>query len=220
MRVPLLAMLLLAAPAAAQDVQSWSSLIAQGPVAGRVIMWSEAQARIDRDVSHFALGLVRVGVGVRLRGDVDLMAGYHYQYVDFGGGVTRNEHRGWQQVQAPLLRRANGLSLVTRWRLEERSIVGSDDLGWRLRTQFRLVQPLRGKGSAGPLLQSETFFALNSTDWGARAGFDQQRTLIGWQQPLSRRLTLEAGYMHVYLNRPGRNPGNHIINLTLNRRLG
>jgi hypothetical protein len=211
---------LLAAPAAAQDVQSWNSVIVQGPVGGRVILWGELQSRFDQDASRFGVGIVRVGAGVRLRGDVDLMAGYQYQYNDFGGGLTRDEHRGWQQLQAPLLRRANGLSLVTRWRLEERSIVGSGDLGWRLRTQFRLVQPLNGKGSAGPLLQSETFVALNSTAWGARAGFDQQRTLIGWQQPLSRRLTLEAGYMHVYLNRPGPNPGNHVINLTLNRRLG
>jgi len=215
-----LAAMALGGPAAAQDVQNWTSLVAQGPVTGRMILWTELQTRLDQDVSRYAVGIVRVGAGVRLKRDVDLMVGYHYQNNDFGSGVTRDEHRAWQQVQVPLLRRGNGFTLVTRWRLEERSIVGADDLGWRLRGFFRVVQPLNGKGSAGPLLQSETFLAFNSTDWGARAGFDQQRTLIGWLQPLSPRLNLEAGYMHVYLNRPGRNPGNHIISLTLNRRLG
>lgn len=215
-----LAALALTGPAAAQDVQNWTSLIAQGRVGGRAVVWGELQSRLEGDMNRFAVGIVRVGAGVRLRGDVDLMAGYQYQYNDFGGGITRDEHRLWQQVQAPLVRSANGFVFTTRWRLEERTIVGAQDLGWRLRGFFRAVQPLRGKGSAGPLLQSETFFAMNDTDWGARAGFDQQRTLIGWVQPLSPRLNLEAGYMYVYLNRPGRNPGNHILSITLNRRLG
>lgn len=210
----------LALPAAAQDVQNWSTLIAQGPVAGRTLLWAELQSRFDQDISRFGVGIVRVGVGVRLRHDVDLMAGYHFQHNDLADGGTRDEHRAWQQVQAPLIRRENGFILITRWRLEQRSIVGADDLGWRLRGQLRLVQPLNGRGSAGPLLQSETFVALNSTDWGARGGLDSQRTLIGWLQPLSPHLNLEAGYMHVYTRRQGRDTGNHVISLTLNRRLG
>lgn len=214
------AALALAGPAAAQDVQNWTTLLAQGPVDGRLLLWTEVQGRLDRDVSRFAVAITRVGVGLRLRHDIDLMAGYHFQHNDLGGGASRDEHRGWQQVQAPLLRRGNGFVLTTRWRLEERSVVGAQILGWRLRGMVRMVQPLHGKGSAGPVLQSETFVSLNSTDWGANAGLDSQRTLIGWQQPLSPKLNLEAGYMHVILNRPGRNPGNHVINVTLNYRLG
>ena len=214
------AALALAVPAAAQDVQNWTTLLAQGPVDGRLLLWGEVQGRLDRDVSRFAVGITRMGVGVRLPGDIDLMAGYHFQHNDLGGGVSRDEHRGWQQVQAPLLRRGNGFVLTTRWRLEERSVVGAQILGWRLRGMVRMVQPLHGKGSAGPVLQSETFVSLNSTDWGANAGLDSQRTLIGWLQPLNPRLNLEAGYMHVILNRPGRNPGNHVISVNLNYRLG
>ncbi len=210
----------LARPAAAQDVQNWTTLVAQGPVAGRAILWAELQSRLDQDVSRFAVGIVRVGVGVRLKHDVDLMAGYHFQHNELGGGRTRDEHRAWQQVQAPLIRRGNGFTLITRWRLEQRSIAGAQDLGWRLRGQLRLVQPLHGRGSGGPLLQSETFVALNDTDWGAHAGLDSQRTLIGWLQPLSPHLNLEAGYMHVHTRRPGQDTGNHIISITLNRRLG
>lgn len=220
LRAALVAAAALAGPAAAQDVQNWTTLVAQGPVAGRAILWAELQSRLDQDVSRFAVGIARVGAGVRLKHDVDLMAGYHFQHNELGGGRTRDEHRAWQQVQAPLIRRGNGFTLITRWRLEQRSIAGAQDLGWRLRGQLRLVQPLHGRGSGGPLLQSETFVALNDTDWGANAGLDSQRTLIGWLQPLSPRLNLEAGYMHVLSNRPGRNPGNHIISITLNRRLG
>ena len=220
MRRLALSALLLAAPATAQDVQSWNSVIAQGPIDGKLLLWAEAQGRLDQDVSRFSVGIGRLGLGVRLKHDVDLMVGYHFQHNELGGGRTRDEHRAWQQVQAPLIRQANGLTLITRWRLEQRMIEGADVTGWRLRMQWRLVQPLHGRGTAGPLLQSETFVSLNDTDWGAQAGLDSQRTLVGWLQPLSPRLKLEAGYMHVLLNRPGRNPGNHIISLTLNRQLG
>jgi hypothetical protein len=211
---------LLGTPAAAQDVQSWTSLIAQGPIDGRLLLWAEAQGRLDQDVSRFAVGIGRVGLGVRLKHDVDLMLGYHFQHNELGGGRTRDEHRAWQQVQAPVIRQPNGLALITRWRLEQRDIEGSDDLGWRLRMQWRLVLPLHGRGTAGPLLQSETFMALNDTDWGARAGLDSQRTMVGWLQPLSPRLNLEAGYMHVFLRRQSGDQGNHVLNITLNRRLG
>ena len=212
--------LYLAAPAAAQDVQSWTSLIAQGPIDGRLLLWAETQARLDQDASRFSVGIGRVGLGVRLKHDIDLMMGYHFQHNELGSGRTRDEHRAWQQVQAPVFRHANGLQLITRWRLEQRMVEGADVTGWRLRMLWRLVQPLHGRGTAGPLLQSETFLSLNDTDWGARSGLDSQRTLVGWLPPLSPRLNLEAGYMQVLLNRPGRNPGNHIISLTLNRRLG
>ena len=209
-----------APPATAQDVQSWNTLVAQGPIDGRVMLWAEVQSRFTQDAARLGVVIGRIGLGVRLKHDIDLHAGYQYQYDTPAPGITRDEHRFWQQVTAPVLRRDNGFALITRWRLEERTIVGANDLGWRLRMQWRVVQPLHGKGTAGPLVQSETFFALNSTDWGARSGFDQQRSFVGWLQPLSPHLNLEVGYMHQYLNRPGSNPGNHIINLTLNRRLG
>jgi len=212
--------MLLAAPVAAQDVQSWNTLLLQGPVDGKLLLWAEVQPRFTNDADRLGQFVVRGALGVRLKNDIDLHAGYHFQHNNPAPGVTSDEHRFWQQVMAPVVRRDNGFALITRWRLEQRTFEGADDLGWRLRIQFRVQQPLRGKGTAGPLAWSETFVALNSTDWGARGGLDQQRSFIGWLQPLGKRLNLEAGYMHQHLNRPGRNPGNHVINLTLNRRLG
>ena len=216
----LFAAVLLAAPAAAQDVQSWNTLLLQGPVDGRLLLWAEVQPRFTGDVGRLGQFIARGAAGVRLANDIDLHAGYHYQHNNPAPGVSSDEHRFWQQLMAPVIRRQNGLALITRWRLEQRTFEGADDLGWRLRMQWRVQQPLNGPGTAGPLLWSETFFALNSTDWGARGGLDQQRSFAGWLQPLGKRLNLEAGYMHQLINRPGRDAGNHVISLTLNRRLG
>ena len=212
--------LVLAAPTAAHDVQSWTTFVAQGPVDGNLLVSAEVQSRLDQDMSHFAGWTVRFGVGVRLAHNVNVMAGYHFQHNDLGEGLTRDEHRAWEQVQVPVIRRANGFALINRWRLEQRSIVGAQDLGWRLRMQWRLVQPLHGSGSAGPVLQSETFVALNDTDWGAHAGLDSQRSFVGWLQPLGPNLSLEAGYLNIYQHRLAGNSDNHVLNITLNRRLG
>jgi hypothetical protein len=220
MRVTLLTAVLLAAPAAAQDVQSWNTLLVQGPVDGKLLLWAEAQTRLSNDLDRVGTVIGRVGLGVRTKNDIDFHAGYQYQHNNPAPGISSDEHRFWQQVMGPVLRRQNGFALITRWRLEERTFEGAQDTGLRLRVFWRVQMPLHGRGTAGPLLISETFVALNSTDWGARGGFDQQRTFVGWLQPLSKRLNLEAGYMLQHLNRPGNNPDNHVINLTLNRRLG
>lgn len=212
--------LLLAGPAAAQDVQSWTTLVAQGPVDGNLLLWAETQTRMIGDVSRLGLVSGRIGLGVRLKPGVDLFGGYHYQVSYPQPDRTISEHRFWQQLQAQLLRQPNGLTLTTRLRLEERMIENARDLGWRLRVQLRLAQPLHGPGSGGPVVAAETLMALNSTDWGARAGLSQQRMLAGWSQPLSPRLNLEADYQHVELYRPGPNLVNHVISVTLTRRLG
>lgn len=211
---------LLAAPAAAQDVQSWNTLLLQGPVDGKLLLWAELQPRFTNDADRLGQFVARGALGVRLKNDVDLHAGYHFQHNSPATGRSSTEHRLWQQIMAPVIRREDGFALITRWRLEQRTFEGASDTGLRLRMMWRLQQPLNGKGSAGPLIMSETFVALNSTDWGARSGLDQQRSFVGWLQPLGKRLNLEAGYMHQYINRPGRNPGNHVLNITLNRRLG
>ena len=44
--------LLVAAPAAAQDVQSWNTLLVQGPVDGKLLLWAEGQPRFTRDAGR------------------------------------------------------------------------------------------------------------------------------------------------------------------------
>jgi hypothetical protein len=65
------------------------------------------------------------------------------------------------------------------------------------------------------LLQAEPFFALNSTDWGARAGFDQVRVMTGFSIPLSTKAALEAGYQVQYARGATVDRLNHIVPVTL-----
>lgn len=219
-RIVLPALLASGAPAAAADVQNWDGLVVQGPVTGRLLLWGEVQGRLVDDVSRVGQVLARTGLGLRLGRNVDVYAGYAWQHYDGAPANARDEHRIWQQISAPLWQGAGGVQLSTRWRLEQRMFEGARDTGWRLRGQLRLALPLRGPGSFGPLLWSETFYEFNSTDWGAREGLNQQRSFAGALVPVTGNLALEAGYMHQYVKRPAGDRGNHVASLTLIWRLG
>ncbi len=221
-----LALLAAALPAAARadDVQLWTTMLAAGPItpgAGvQPMVHLEYQPRFGNDVSRMTQMIVRAGFGVRLAPDFTVLAGYHYQRNDPAPGVRSDEHRMWQQLLFPIHRDPERLILLTRLRLEQRSIVDAQDLGWRARAMLRLQLPMKGRGSAGPLLWSEALVPLNDTDWGQRRNTVQFRNFIGALVPISPRINLEAGYMAQIDRRPGADRINHVGNLLLSYRLG
>ena len=228
MSVRLLAAFALAVlPAAARagdDVQIWASAIAQGPIetGSRVkpMLWLEVQSRFANDVSQLGTFILRPGVGLRFGPDLHIIFGYQFQQNSPLNGRETSEHRMWEQVTVPLYRDPERLILLARLRLEQRSTVGAQDLGWRGRAMLRAQIPLNGRGSAGPLLWSEAFVGFNDTDWGQRSGLRQVRAFAGGLIPLGKRLNFEAGYMARFDRGPGNDHVSHVANLALNYRLG
>ena len=95
-----------------------------------------------------------------------------------------------------------GGNLTSRTRLEQRWVEGRNSLGWRAREQLRWTKPINAKGLSA-VVSSEIFVALNSTDFGARAGFDQWRNFAGVNMPFVKGLSIESGYMNRYVRRVG-----------------
>ena len=180
----------------------------------------EVQQRLGDDISRATVSLVRAGFGVMLAPDLSLLAGYHFQRNSPAGLGATNEHRVWQQAILPIVRHPERLLVTARLRLEQRSIEGSQDLGWRGRALLRAQVPLNGRGSAGPLLWTQALLPLNDTDWGQRRRIHQLRFFAGAAVPLGPRLNLEAGYL---VRTDALTAGTrvaHIANLQLNYRIG
>jgi hypothetical protein len=207
-------------PAAAADLQSWNMFLLQGPVKGDVIIWTEVQPRFVDNVGRFGQILFRQGVGVRLNNDVELTLGYHWQKNRSSPDRTLRENRIWQQVAMPVFNADNGTAITSQFRLEQRMIRDADNTVWRVRGQVRMHLPLHGKGTVGPVLWSETFFNFNSADWGARPGFEQQRTFAGVYVPLAKGAGMEFGYMNQRVARVGPDVVNHVVGLKLYRKFG
>ena len=214
--LPLL--LLAATPARANDL-AWVAFIAQGPVSGKLITWLEVQPRFSLDPARPNQLLLRPAVGAQINPKTSFLFGYVHAEAFPENRPSVTEHRIWQQLQTRLAGTPNKAVLVSRTRMEERFVEDQSDHGVRVRQMLR-GQYWIGEGGWSLVGQSEVFIGLNSTSWGQQSGVDQWRNYIGVGVPLSKRFTLEAGYLNQWLMRPGADIDNNIISVSLFYRIG
>ncbi len=215
----LAAMLLAAAPATARtldDGQLWLVGVASGPFLAehdRILGWLELQTRFGDDMGDLSQTLARAALGWRVGPRLDLYAGYARIDTLRDGAEDIGENRFWQQALFQIARPFGG-ALSGRTRLEQRWDERGDDVGWRYRQFVRYGY--RFEGTRWSLvLWDEVFFALSDTDWGARAGFDQNRGFLGGAFHLTDAVRVEAGYMNQFVRRSGPDQQNHVLSLNL-----
>ena len=206
----LCALWLIAAPAARAELRQygggWLMLAAVGsfepvsPKLSRVRWWFDGQARFFQQTDGLGQTIVRPGLGWALNSSTSVWLGYGWirDFDFFPNGSDRDEDRIWQQLLW------NGSfakwSVQSRTRLEQRFVEGGDDVGWRLREFVKVVYPLIASERLRFAAYEEVFFNLNSTDWGAQAGFDQNRLFLGLNVPLDadQKIQAELGYLNRY----------------------
>ncbi len=208
----------LAGQASADDNQLWTALFANGPVTddSRWLLWFDGHARYSEDVSRLGVSIIRPPVGYRLSDRDTHWARNAHDISRADGRSNINEHRIWQQATYKIGEGGWG-ALSGRTRLEQRFLNTGDETGYRLRQFFRLTKPVAPRWSVTGW--NETFIALNDTDFGARGGYDQNRTFAGLRWNASDRVALEGGYLLNHVNRPGDDAVNHNIAFALSARL-
>ena len=107
-----------------------------------------------------------------------------------------------------------------RSRLEQRFLETGDDMGWRFRQLIRLQKECWSCPPVMLVAWDEAFIHLNTTDWGAETGFDQNRLFVGFglkRDPESH-WRIEIGYLNQYIDRSGApDLSNHILSFNLYR---
>ncbi len=124
----------------------------------------------------------------------------------------------WQQLTWDTKLGKRGLfGFHSRTRLEQRWFNSDGDTGWRFRQFLRIVRPLAPGSRWAVRVWDEVFLPLNDTDWGARAGFGQNRAFagLGYTFDWERNYTLEFGYLNQFINRRNTDLMNHIVSLQL-----
>ncbi|WP_242122683.1 DUF2490 domain-containing protein [Sphingobium sp. Sx8-8] len=199
-----------------QDEQLWLNLTAMGPVSGRLVYLAEIQPRVGDGISRLDQLILRGAVGWKLSPGLTLYQGYAHVVLPVDGGRDVNEERSFQQASW-IVGKPWGGELSSRTRLEQRWRSDGDDMGWRLREMLRYEKPLKpGSNAVNALIYGEGFVALNSTDWGAKGGFDQLRSFIGAELGLGGASTAEIGYLNQYINqRAGNSRVNHVASVTI-----
>lgn len=198
------------------DEQLWVNVTALGSVRGALIYHAEIQPRIGGGMARLDQLMLRVGLGVKLSDRVSVYQGYARVRTPVEGGVRPDtlEDRSFQQISWKLSAR-----LSSRTRLEQRWLSTGSDTGWRLREMVRLALPLSSRAEpqdVKALGWVEGFFALNDTNFGARAGFDRVRTFVGAEVPVGGKSALEIGYMNQMVKQRTRSDTmDHIASISL-----
>jgi hypothetical protein len=114
-----------------------------------------------------------------------------------------------QQVDLRLL--AAGASVVSsRTRLEERRQERQSAMAIRLRQQVRLDVLVAERGVSA-VVWSEYFHSINRTGWSGEPGPALVVTFAGLHIPVSRRTTIEPGYLNQTNFVAGRNQARHAV---------
>jgi hypothetical protein len=153
-------------------------------------------------------------IGYKLADNVEI--GFGYRYVDFyNGNTARAEHRTRQHVIASFG------PVTTRLRLDERFHPDGSEVGFRIRPLVRYNHRLREDGLA-LFVSHESFFLLNSTEWGQRAGYERMRNIVGFALPIAQGVSGDVGYLNQYRFARGGAQAqmDHALNLQVTINLG
>lgn len=210
-----LALFAAAAPARADDTQAWGTATVNVALGGP---W-----RISNDITvrtSDAKGLYEVENATLLgykKDKVTLAIGYVHNPNYSHGTFTSMEHRIRSQVTVDNFAHLGPVKLTGRMRLETRWRDNQAGTGWRLRPYLKASLPLHGKTNLN--LSSETFVNLGRTGFQKQDGLDRMRTQLSVSTPLSKRLSIEVGYLnqHGFVRR-GPDTDDHagVVSLTAN----
>jgi len=195
-------------------VQQWTQLTVQGRINEKIVVQADIQSRLTDDASRLGVIQISPSVGYKFSKNVTAVAGYMFAHTDPADRPAKDEHRLYGQVTYPLAE-IGKTRLTARTRIEERMVVGSQDVVWRLRQQARAQVPLMQ--GHGPVLVAwtEAFYNLNDADWGARAGPDRWRNFLGVDVTVGKHIMLEPGVIEQIVFRKGKDHFDHIASMTM-----
>lgn len=200
----ILSLTLIAAPAWARedDEELWVKGAVSVKLNGDTKLDLDAEGKFGNDVG----GLYEIELSSLVTHEVaegiTIGAGY-VRSLDYDRGtLTRTENRF--RTHLGVASAVGPVKLSGRVRLEYRLRSDGNDAGFRLRPQIKATLPLARAFSL--IASHESFFPLNNTDWGQRAGYQRMRNFAGVVWKVSDTVSIETGCMNEYNFGRDRNP--------------
>lgn len=210
----------LSSPALARDDrQLWTTANANVKINDRWKISQEITARFsdNRNGLYEIEGVTMLGY--KLNGVMTVAAGYVHNPQYSEGHFKVLEQRAREQVSFDNFAQIGRGKLSARVRLEQRWRDNAAGTAWRMRPYLKFSLPLRPGGKTALVLSNETFINLKNTTFQKTNGVDRMRNLIAISTPISKTLSLEAGYLNQHgFVRHGEDTVDHVASasLTLN----
>ena len=200
----------------------WLALFSQGELdipatdTENLLWWYDTHARFFGGPFPEFQGIVRPGMGYKLSDNHSMWLGYAWVR-DVLPELDVEENRIWQQWG--WTEEFGDISTLWRSRLEQRFVSVGPQVGWRFRQLLRASKPLQNHPRLTWVAWDEIFFHLRNTDWGAVAGYNQNRVFVGMgvTPRAGSPWRTEVGYLYQQIDVPfdGANLSNHILSVNI-----
>jgi hypothetical protein len=195
--IAIVGLCLATAPALAQDQdeQSWIKLDASTKLFEGVELVIETNQRLSDDLGGLYESQYSAVVDIKIAEGVTLTGGVNRVVALSNGRVSNTEWRPRQQISFPIMMLGGG-KLAGRVRFEQRFLGSGQEVGHRVRPEISYALPLSEALSLK--FAHESYFNLNTTDFGQDAGHERMRNSATLSFPIAERLKAEVGYMNQY----------------------
>ncbi|MEY4211175.1 MAG: hypothetical protein RLZ92_1556 [Pseudomonadota bacterium] len=193
----------LSAAELAEDTGAWGQVVAEGSLKridpalenGRV--WLEGQSRFNGNWDHWYQGMARTAVGYSLSDRATIWAGYTWLPTQNIGKPYVSQQDLWPAFRYVLPTDFGTMTFRTLW---ESNFGQGDQVRQRPRQMIRLMHPFDFEKRLSFIAWDEVFYRVNTTNWGGKSGFDQNRAFAGLGWSFNSNLRTEVGYMNQYLD--------------------
>jgi len=187
----------------AEDTGAWLQIVGEGSLKavdpslqqGRI--WLEGQSRFDGNWGHWYQGMVRSAVGYSLSDRATIWAGYTWLPTQNIGKPYIAQQDIWPAFRYILPTEIGTFTFRTMW---ETNFLRGDQVRERPRQMIKFMHPFDFEPRLSFIAWDEAFYRVNTTAWGGKSGFDQNRAFSGFGWNFNKNVRAELGYLNQYLD--------------------
>jgi len=187
----------------AEDTGAWLQIVGEGglqavdPSLEKGRIWLEGQSRFDGNWGHWYQGMVRSAVGYSLSERATIWAGYTWLPTQNIGKPYIAQQDIWPAFRYILPTDIGTFTFRTMW---ETNFLRGDQVRERPRQMIKFMHPFEFEPRLSFIAWDEAFYRVNTTTWGGKSGFDQNRAFSGLGWSFNKNLRAELGYLNQYLD--------------------
>lgn len=186
-----------------EDSGAWVQVVAEGSLkvispsleTGR--LWLEGQTRFDGDFNNWYQGMVRTAVGYSLSDRATIWAGYTFLPTHNIGKLYIGQQDIWPAFRYNLPTSIGTIMFRTMW---ESNFGQGEQIRERPRQMVKFNHPLDFENRLSLIAWDEAFYRVNTTNWGGKSGFDQNRAFAGIGWTFNSNIRTELGYLNQFID--------------------
>ncbi len=147
--------------------------------------------------SRFTENLLFSQVGYQFNSHASLWLGYAHDWINPLDKPSAQENRAYQDF---VWKQSFGdFNFLSRTRMDERFLVGSNDAGYRPRQLLMVKYPMPFMDDLSAYVGDEVLFYVNKNVFG-KQGFSENRIFTGLSYQITHQMGVDLGYMGQYID--------------------